>query len=62
VAVIGDSENASSIAVHARLGFEHAGVLKGVGYKFGRWVDVVMMQLAMNGGTNTQPPARGAWI
>jgi L-amino acid N-acyltransferase YncA len=62
VAVIGDSGNTASIAVHARAGFEPAGVVKGVGYKFGRWVDIVMMQRALNGGTNTQPPVRGAWI
>ena len=62
VAVIGDSGNASSIAVHARLGFEHVGIMEGVGYKFGRWVDIVMMQRALNTGTNTQPPARGAWV
>ena len=44
VAVIGDSENAGSIGVHASLGFRHAGVLREAGLKFGRWVDVVFMQ------------------
>src|SRR5580698_2685237 len=44
VAVIGDSGNAGSIALHARLGFEHVGVLREVGFKHGRWVDTVLMQ------------------
>lgn len=44
VAVIGDSGNFGSIAVHRRLGFEQIGTLKAVGYKFGRWVDTVVMQ------------------
>jgi len=43
VAVIGDSTPAS-IALHARAGFEHVGVLKSVGYKFGAWRDVTLMQ------------------
>jgi L-amino acid N-acyltransferase YncA len=44
VAVIGDSGNAGSIALHAKLGFEHVGVLREVGFKHGRWVDTVLMQ------------------
>lgn len=44
VAMIGDSGNAASIALHARHGFVHVGVLRGVGWKFGRWLDVVYMQ------------------
>ncbi|MDR5854232.1 GNAT family N-acetyltransferase [Caballeronia sp. LZ062] len=47
IAVIGDSGNAGSIALHARLGFEHVGVLRDVGFKFGRWVDTVLMQRAL---------------
>lgn len=43
IAVIGDSENLSSIGLHASLGFRQEGVLRGVGWKFGRWVDVVIM-------------------
>ena len=50
VAVIGDSGNAGSIGVHRACGFTHAGVLNGVGFKAGRWVDVVLMQRALNGG------------
>jgi phosphinothricin acetyltransferase len=45
VAVIGDSGNAASIGLHEALGFRHVGVLHGVGFKFGRWVDTVLMQL-----------------
>jgi phosphinothricin acetyltransferase len=47
IAVIGDSGNTPSIRLHESLGFEHTGVLKGVGFKFGRWVDTVLMQRAL---------------
>ncbi len=47
VAVIGDSENVASIRVHEKLGFQHAGVLRGVGFKFDRWIDTVLMQLPL---------------
>lgn len=44
VAAIGDSENAASIALHERHGFEMVGTFKKVGYKFDRWLDSVLMQ------------------
>lgn len=44
LAFIGDSANAASIALHAKLGFTHVGVLRNVGEKFGRLLDVVIMQ------------------
>jgi phosphinothricin acetyltransferase len=44
LALIGDSENSGSIGMHASLGFARAGVLRAVGWKFGRWLDVVIMQ------------------
>ncbi|KQV87710.1 GCN5 family acetyltransferase [Pelomonas sp. Root1237] len=44
LAVIGDAANAGSVGVHKALGFEHTGVLKSAGWKFGRWLDVVLMQ------------------
>jgi phosphinothricin acetyltransferase len=44
VAVIGDSGNAASIGLHRRFGFEPVGTLRGVGFKFGRWLDSVLMQ------------------
>lgn len=59
VAVIGDSENAGSIGLHRSLGFEPAGVGKSFGYKLGRWVDIVWMQKALNGGDSAAPDAPG---
>ncbi|HEY8509081.1 MAG TPA: GNAT family N-acetyltransferase [Steroidobacteraceae bacterium] len=47
LAVIGDSDNAGSIGLHRKLGFDHVGLLSNVGFKFGRWVDVVLMQKAL---------------
>ena len=44
IAVIGDSGNAASIALHAALGFRHTGTFTRVGLKFGRWLDTVLMQ------------------
>ena len=55
VAVIGDSANAGSIGLHKAMGFEPAGVTRGLGFKFGRWVDVVWMQRSLNGGDGTLP-------
>jgi len=47
VAVIGDSQNIGSIRVHEKLGFQHSGVLRDVGFKFDRWLDTVFMQLPL---------------
>lgn len=55
IAVIGDSANAASIAVHASLGFVRAGNLRSTGYKFGRWVDSVLMQRPLGKGDGTKP-------
>jgi phosphinothricin acetyltransferase len=55
VAVIGDSGNAGSIGLHAHLGFIRSGVLRSTGYKFGRWVDTVMMQRPLGVGDGTLP-------
>jgi phosphinothricin acetyltransferase len=44
IAVIGDSHNAASIGLHAKFGFRPVGTLRAVGFKFGRWVDTVLMQ------------------
>ena len=55
IAVIGDSANAGSIAVHASLGFVRAGNLRSTGFKFGRWVDSVLMQLPLGEGDGTKP-------
>jgi phosphinothricin acetyltransferase len=59
VAVIGGSDNAGSIGLHAALGFERVGVTPGLGWKQGRWHDVVWMQRALNGGTGTTPAGGG---
>jgi len=55
IAVIGDSANAGSIKLHASLGFVRAGNLRSTGYKFGRWVDSVLMQLPLGQGDGTKP-------
>jgi phosphinothricin acetyltransferase len=55
IAVIGDSANAGSIGVHARCGFQMIGTHPSVGLKFGRWLDTVMMQLALGEGATTVP-------
>jgi L-amino acid N-acyltransferase YncA len=47
IAVIGDSGNQASIQLHRRFGFEDAGLLKDVGFKFGRWLDTVFMQRSL---------------
>ncbi|QJU57938.1 N-acetyltransferase [Sphingomonas sp. AP4-R1] len=44
IAVIGDADNRASIGLHEALGFDHAGVMRRVGYKFDRWIDVIYMQ------------------
>jgi len=59
IAVIGGSDNAGSIGVHRSLGFRHVGVGEGLGFKHGRWIDVVWMQLSLNGGTEGIPAADG---
>jgi L-amino acid N-acyltransferase YncA len=55
IAVIGDSENAGSIGVHASLGFTMVGTMKAVGVKFGRWLDVVTMQRPLGRGASDVP-------
>ena len=60
IAVIGDSANAASIGLHARFGFEHAGRLVASGFKFGRWVDTVLMQRALGPGASALPDTTGA--
>lgn len=63
IGVIGDSANQGSIALHRALGFRQEGVLRGVGLKFGRWVDVVIMHRALGGDgplpDGTPTPAGG---
>jgi phosphinothricin acetyltransferase len=55
IAVIGDSANAGSIGLHVACGFQMIGTHPNVGLKFGRWLDTVMMQLALGEGASTIP-------
>src|SRR5436305_7632818 len=55
IAVVGDSTNAGSIGVHRSCGFAMIGTQPDVGFKFGRWLDIVMMQRALGEGASTLP-------
>jgi phosphinothricin acetyltransferase len=55
IAVIGDSANAASINLHASFGFLRVGTLRSAGFKFGRWVDSVLMQRMLGAGDATPP-------
>lgn len=55
VAVIGDSANLASIRLHERQGFRRVGTLTSVGFKFGRWVDSVILERALGAGNTTLP-------
>lgn len=55
IAVIGGSETLPSIRLHAALGFTQVGVFTGIGFKFGRWVDTVLMQRTLGPGAGTLP-------
>ena len=57
VAVIGDEESHGSIGLHAGLGFEPVGTLRGIGYKHGRWLATVLMQRPLGPGA-AEPPTR----
>ena len=57
IAVIGDSANTGSIGLHSACGFQMIGTHPNVGLKFGRWLDTVMMQLALGEGATTIPVA-----
>ena len=60
LAVIGDSANAGSIGLHRSLGFAPTGLLKSSGWKFGRWLDVVLMQRSLGTGDQTAPQDQAA--
>ncbi|APW42205.1 GNAT family N-acetyltransferase [Rhodoferax saidenbachensis] len=55
IAVIGDSANLGSVGVHRSCGFQHVGVLGACGWKFERWLDVVLMERAIGLGSTTAP-------
>lgn len=58
IAVIGDSANQGSIGLHTACGFRPVGVLPGVGFKFGRWLDSVLMERPLGSGNETPPVER----
>lgn len=55
LAVIGDSANAGSIGVHRAAGFTDVGVMRSVGWKFGAWRDIVLMEKPLGAGDTTAP-------
>jgi L-amino acid N-acyltransferase YncA len=55
IAVIGDSAQIGSIALHERAGFRHIGTLRSVGFKHGEWLDTVLMQRALGEGDTKAP-------
>ena len=63
VAIVGDSDNAGSMALHRRYGFEMVGTLRSVGYKLGRWVDTPILQRALGAAiaaARLERPSSGA--
>lgn len=61
LAVIGDSQNQGSVALHRACEFQEAGVFRNVGFKFGRWLDIVLMQRTLNGGADSLPQPGTGW-
>jgi L-amino acid N-acyltransferase YncA len=60
IAVIGDSANAGSIGVHRSLGFTPAGTITACGWKFGQWLDIVLMEKSLGAGAATAPEEAAA--
>jgi L-amino acid N-acyltransferase YncA len=58
IAVIGDSANAGSIGVHRAVGFTEVGVVKACGWKFNRWLDIVLMEKTLGAGDKLPPDER----
>ena len=57
IAVIGDSDNVRSIGVHRAVGFRHVGTIESCGWKFVRWLDIVLMEKSLGHGNRTPPDA-----
>ncbi len=57
IGIIGDSQNHQSIRFHEQMGFRHVGRIENIGFKFGRWMDQVLMQRALGEGSDTPPAA-----
>ncbi len=62
MAIIGDSANHGSVGLHKGLGFRLVGTYMKVGFKFGRWLDVVLMQRGLGEGADTVPPGARAGV
>ncbi len=60
IAVIGDSANAASIGLHRSVGFTDAGAIRSCGWKFGRWLDIVLMENPLGDGDTTPPETLAA--
>ena len=60
MAVIGDSANAASVGLHTALGFERVGVVRSCGWKFDRWLDIVLMEKPLGQGDACPPDATAA--
>jgi L-amino acid N-acyltransferase YncA len=58
IAVIGDSSQFASVNLHRRAGFRFCGTIHSVGYKFGRWLDSVIMELPLGEGDGSAPVER----
>jgi phosphinothricin acetyltransferase len=58
IAVIGDSANGGSIGLHRALGFVHTGTVASCGWKFGRWLDIVLMEKSLGLGESCPPQAQ----
>jgi L-amino acid N-acyltransferase YncA len=55
IGIVGDSTNTASIGLHASVGFRHVGTVQSVGFKHGRWLDIVVMQRPLGSGDTTLP-------
>ena len=60
IAVIGNSANKASIALHESLGFSQIGILRAVGFKHGQWVDTVLLQRPLGQGSGSAPQVQTA--
>ena len=60
LAIIGNSGNTASVALHRRVGFQQIGTLHRVGFKLGQWVDTVLMQRALGAGDSSPPAPTGS--
>ncbi len=58
IAVIGDSGNAASVGLHRKLGFEPVGTIRSCGWKFDRWLDIVLMEKTLGDGDRSAPRAQ----